>query len=63
MTIAVDWDVKHQFKQTNKKRTNKHFAIWPYLFFISLIRVALNRTCDSYEKQNREISFFSSKKI
>ena len=29
MAIAVDWDVKHHFKQTNK-RTNKVFAWFWY---------------------------------
>ena len=28
MVLAVDWDVKHQFKQTNKQTTNKQ--TFPY---------------------------------
>ena len=27
MTIAVDWDVKHQFKQTNKQTEHSYSAI------------------------------------
>ena len=38
MTLAVDWDVKHQFKQTNHaKRLQKWSEISPYFHVVVLL--------------------------
>ena len=42
MTIAVDWDVKHQFKQTNKKSnliTSWTDTVWAFKIFLYGIKM------------------------
>ena len=35
MTLAVDWDVKHQLKQTNKKRILNYYGVTPLVWSIA----------------------------
>ena len=49
MTIAVDWDVKHQFKQTNTKMSrdgNDHMFIAVYNFFNAVVCYFFRITCN-----------------
>ena len=39
MTIAVDWDVKHQFKQTNIVTALKETPVLVYLFYLFISSV------------------------
>ena len=44
MTLAVDWDVKHQFKQINKQVT-KEMVCTLQLPTVNTIRLKILRTC------------------
>ena len=58
MTIAFDWDVKHQFKQTNKKGVKIH--VIGNLKFISAVIKHSDHAIQNYQMNTKSLKYVTS---